>query len=550
MESKEIRNKFLDFFAKRGHEVVPSSSLIPEDSSVLFTTAGMQQFKKYYSGEKYPFKNPDYIGTVSVQKCFRTSDIDEVGDESHLTFFQMLGNFSFGGYFKDQAIKLAYEFITKELGLKIDYVSVFAGDQVVPADIESGQIWKSIDDSIEIRKFGIEDNFWGPTGDEGPCGPTSEIYVNGVEVWNLVFNQYYLKTKTDAEEKSELVKLSVPGVDTGMGLERLAMMVQNKNNIFETDLFVQIMLELDEISDERKKRIISDHARSIVFLISDGIKPSNKEAGYVLRRLIRRTMIYAYGINIKKILSKIVELYGDFYKELNEDLVLEVFEKENEQFSNTLMRGMKEMEKMQNVDSKSAFKLYETYGLPFEIIKERFKDISREDFESEFKKHQELSRTASAGMFKGGLVDTSEKSVRYHTAAHLMLEALRRVLGDHVSQKGSNITSERLRFDFSHDKKMTSEEIKKVEDLVNEKIEENLDVEVKEMTLDEAKSIGATGVFESKYGEKVTVYSIADFSREICGGPHVSKTGEIGKFKIVKEESSSAGIRRIKAVVE
>jgi alanyl-tRNA synthetase len=337
MDSKEIRQKFIEFFKKNGHEIVPSSSLIPEDSSVLFTTAGMQQFKKYYSGSQYSFKNPDSVGVVSVQKCFRTSDIDEVGDDSHLTFFQMLGNFSFGlsgqglpGYFKEEAIKFANEFITKEMGLKIDYVGIFAGDEIVPADTESERIWKSLGVS-DIRKLGREDNFWGPTGSEGPCGPTSEIYVNGVEIWNLVFNEYYQHA-----DKS-LKPLKQNGIDTGMGFERLVVMVQKKKNIFETDLFVPIMLELDKISDERKKRIIADHARSIVFLISDCIRPSNKEAGYILRRLMRRTMIYADGIDIKYLLSKIVGLYSDFYKELNNDVVLEVFEKENTQFSNTLM---------------------------------------------------------------------------------------------------------------------------------------------------------------------------------------------------------------------
>ena len=545
MTGNELRNKFLEFFEKRGHKIVPSSSLVPnDDSSVLLTTAGMQQFKPYYTGVKDPIKDFGGRRTTSIQKSFRTSDINNIGDESHLTFFEMLGNFSFGDYFKENAIEWAWEFITKELKISPErcYVSIFAGDIDVPEDKDSFNIWKSLGLSdYRIKKCGREDNFWGPTGNEGPCGPTTEIYIDGVEVWNLVFNEYYQhpdKTLTPLKQK---------GVDTGMGLERLAKAVQNVSTIFETDLFKPLV---------ETNRIILDHCRAISFLISDGVTPSNKEQGYILRRLMRRIMAMKEleFVDIESLLKRVVKEYKNFYPELNEDLILSVFREENSKFKKAIQQGLRELDKLEKLDAISAFKLFESYGLTFDIIKDfagtKAANLNQADFDAEFKKHQELSRTASAGMFKGGLVDASETTIKYHTAAHLMLAALRQILGEQISQKGSNITPERLRFDFSYNQKMTPKEIKQVEDMVNEKIKEDLPVKIEEMSLEEAKTMGATGVFESKYGERVKVYSIGSFSREICGGPHVEHTGVLGKFKIVKEESSSAGIRRIKALLE
>ncbi|MFH1990732.1 MAG: alanine--tRNA ligase [Patescibacteria group bacterium] len=545
MTANELRNKFLEFFEKRGHKIVPSSSLVPDDdSSVLLTTAGMQQFKPYYTGAKDPIKDFGVSRTVSIQKSFRTSDINSVGDESHLTFFEMLGNFSFGDYFKENAIEWAWEFITKELKISPErcYVSIFAGDTDVPEDKESFNIWKSLGLSdYKIKKCGREDNFWGPTGNEGPCGPTTEIYIDGVEVWNLVFNEYYQhpdKTLTPLKQK---------GVDTGMGLERLAKAVQNVSTIFETDLFKSLV---------ETSRIMLDHCRATSFLISDGVTPSNKEQGYILRRLMRRVMAMkeVESADIENLLKRVVKEYKNFYPELNEDLILSVFNEENSKFKKAIQQGLRELDKLEKLDAVSTFKLFESYGLTFDIIKDiagaKAANLNQADFDAEFKKHQELSRIASAGMFKGGLADASETTIKYHTAAHLMLAALRQILGEQISQKGSNITPERLRFDFSCNQKMTPEEIKQVEDMVNEKIKEDLPVKMEEMSLEEARAAGATGVFESKYGERVKVYSIGSFSREICGGPHVEHTGVLGKFKIVKEESSSAGIRRIKALLE
>ncbi len=560
MTSEEIRKNFLNFFSKHGHVVVPSSSLIPDDPSVLLTTAGMQQFKSYYTDEKSPYGD----NVVSIQKCFRTSDIDEVGDESHLTFFEMLGNFSFGGYFKEEAIKYAYEFITQKMGLKVDYVSVFGGDKEndISPDEESEKIWKEVDSKVEIKKAGKEDNFWGPTGDEGPCGPTTEIYVKGVEIWNIVFNEYY------RNKEGKFTKLEKPGVDTGMGLERLAMVAQGKNNVFETDLFSPIMdAIISAIGDKsfEKIRITADHLKGATFLIADGIEPSNLDRGYIVRRLIRRAMLTHYrnigaGVDInfyKKPVEEVINIYGQLeqYKKLiqQKEQIIEIIKKETEKFGETLEKGLKEFEK-----GKDAFTLFSTYGFPLEITQELAKEkgikIDIDKFNEQFKKHQELSRTASAGMFKSGLADTGEQATKYHTATHLLLAALRQVLGEHVVQKGSNITSERLRFDFSHPEKLTAEQIKQIEDLVNQKIQEDLPIKMEEMSLEEAKKQGAMGIFEAKYADKVKVYTIGEpgqvFSKEICAGPHTQKTSELGHFKITKEEASSSGVRRIKAILE
>lgn len=566
MNSEEIRKLFLEFFEERGHTVVPSSSLLSDDPSVLFTTAGMQQFKPYYLGEKSPYGN----NVVSIQKCFRTSDIDSVGDESHLTFFEMLGNFSFNGYFKKEAIEYTYEFIVKKLGLKIDFVTVFNEDK------ESPEIWKKIDSSIEIKKAGKEDNFWGPTGEEGPCGPTTEIYIRGMEIWNIVFNEY-LKNK-----KGEFIKLETPGVDTGMGLERLAMVIQNKPTIFETDLFADLTPDgLPNIMDNKIKRVMLDYGRGIVFLISDGIKPSNKDQGYILRRLIRRMMAHFYQssfgsfsgkdilgqdfLDIENILINTVKKYKDFYPNLDQEIVLSVFREENNKFRKAIHNGIREIEKVDKIDAPKAFKLFESYGLTYEIIKdfaqEKAKDLKREDFDEEFKKHQEISRAGLDKKFGGhGLKEDGEisgvgeaekqKITRLHTATHLLHQALCDLFGERIKQMGSDINPERLRFDFPFERKLTPEEIEKLEETVNQKIKKNLPITCEEKTKEEAIAEGAKAFFKAKYPDRVKVYSIGNYSQEICNGPHVKNTAEIGQFKILKEESVGAGIRRIRATVE
>ena len=522
MTSSEIRGKFLEFFKKNGHAVVPSSSLIPDDPSVLLTTAGMQQFKPYYTNDSDPMKDFNSKNTASVQKCFRTSDIDEVGDESHLTFFEMLGNFSFGGYFKKEAIRFGYDFIVKEMGLEIDYVTVFDPAKVpeddwrkngVPFDKESYAIWKDIGmPEKKIIREGV-DVFWGPTGNEGPCGPTTEIYVKNaagkaVEVWNIVFNQFYAKNQ-------KLTPLETPGVDTGMGLERLTMVSQKKATIFETDLFAPIIALLPEEMEVRTRRILSDHIRGIAFLISDGVKPSNKEAGYVLRRLMRRVMVHLHLSKNEELaehlFGEVFENYEGFYPELNRELVLDEFNKEKEAFSEALKKGAREFEKAE-LTGEIVFDLYQTHGLPIEMIEELAKEkgvsIDKADFERRKSAHQELSRTSSAGQFKGGLADHSEKTIRLHTAHHLLLKALQIVLGPEVKQRGSNITSERLRMDFIHNAKMTDEQKKETERIVNEKIAEDLPVVHSEIAREEAEKLGAEHEFGQKYPDIVSIYSV------------------------------------------
>lgn len=566
MKPSEVRQKFLTFFENRRHKIVPSSSLVPDgDPSVLFTTAGMQQFKPYYLGKKSAMEDFKSLNTTSSQKCIRTSDIEEVGDISHLTFFEMLGNFSFGGYFKEEAIKYAYEFIVNELGLEIDYVTVFIGNETVPFDNESYDIWKDFVPEDKIKKFGKEDNFWGPTGKEGPCGPTTEIYVNGIEVWNLVFNEYYCK------EDGTLDPLPQKGVDTGMGLERLSMMTGKTPTIFETDLFGNIIKEIEKVSGvsyfdsgyEKVFRIIADHIRSSVFILSDGVAPSNSERGYVLRRLIRRAVRHLKILNIEssfmiKVAKIVIENYKDAYSDLvkKEDEIISELKAEEERFEKTLKEGLKQFEKfsIHGISGHDAFILFSTYGFPFEetleVAREKGIKVDEEGFKEEFKRHQEVSRAGMEKKFKGGLSGSSPEEVRLHTATHLLHQALREVLGLHVAQKGSNITPERLRFDFSHAEKMTPEELKKVEGLVNQKINDKLTVTVEEMSVDEAKEKGAIGIFGDKYEDKVKVYSVGNFSKEICGGPHVQNTSELGHFKVKKEEATSAGVRRIKAVFE
>ncbi len=575
MTSIELRKAFLDFFSAKGgsatggkHAIVPSSSLLPDDPSVLLTSAGMQQFKPYFTGRANAMRDFSSLNTASIQKCFRTSDIDEVGDETHLTFFEMMGNFSFGGYFKKEAIEYGKEFI-ESIGLSIQYVTIFAGDQKTPKDEKSRKIWESLGIS-DIREAGRDDNFWGPTGSEGPCGPTTEIYISNTEIWNIVFNEYYCKPN------GELEKLETPGVDTGMGLERLAMVSQNVPTIFETDLFKPFFQYLPQDMLMRTKRIVADHIRGVAFLFSDGVLPSNKEQGYILRRLLRRVMVYEHlsqkSFPLSHLLKTVVQEYSNFYRELNLQIIEEGYIKEKERFARSIARGLKILKKEMAIDSTSAFKLYETFGLPFEIIKElggeRATQLTRSGFDEEFNRHQERSRAGKEKKFGGhGLIlDTGELKAanaeelkivtRLHTATHLLQAALKKILGDKIHQAGSDITAERLRFDFSFDRKLTYDEIKKIEELINDVITRNLNMGFQEMPYAEAIKTGALYFEKEKYPATVKVYFAIDvktgevFSRELCGGPHVSHTSELGRFKIIKEESVGAGVRRIRAVVE
>ena len=573
MNSNELREKFLKFFESRGHKILPSASLQPEnDPSVLFTTAGMQQFKRYYL---FPDEAPATKVTTS-QKCLRVIDIDEVGDKTHNTFFEMLGNFSFNEYFKKEAIELAWEFLTEEL--KIDkkriYATYFQSEKDIPTDEESKKILESIEGLKEIKPQGFEDNFWSLGTEGSPGGPTVEFYIDGVEVWNLVFNEYVFHT--DKYEPSES-----KGVDTGMGFERLLMSMNDKDEIYKTDLFQNMISEVEKLSglkygdkkdeeyieddkqcwvDVRKQfRVVVDHIRSSVFAINDGILPSNKDAGYVIRRLIRRAIVKAKKLGIEKefikeIAVEVFKVYKGVYN-FNEEMVIFELQKEEEKFRTTLEKGLKIFQSQkENLNGKIAFDLYQTYGFPWEMTVELAQQenikIDKNEFEAEFKKHQDLSRTASAGMFKGGLQSGGEMETKYHTATHLLLASLRQVLGGDISQKGSNITAERLRFDFNYPDKLTDDQIKKVEEIVNENIKKDLLVEMTQMSLEDAQNCGATGVFENKYGDKVNVYNIGKVSSEICGGPHAKSTSELGHFSIIKEESSSAGIRRIKAILK
>ena len=553
MTSKELRKKFLDFFEKRGHKVVSSASLIPADPTCLFTTAGMQQFKEYFLDKKSPYGNK----VVSCQKCFRTSDIEEVGDKNHLTFLEMLGNFSFNDYFKEEAMKLAYDFLFKELKLPLKNVffTVFKGNKEVPFDKESFLIWKKMGVSEKIiKRFGKEDNFWGPTGKEGPCGPTTEIHFGDTEIWNLVFNEYY------QDENGKLSLLKQKGVDTGMGFERLLMICQKKSSVYESDLFTPIIKEISS-NNEKAKRIVADHIRGAVFLASEGILPSNIERGYILRRILRRAIRYGRILKLDSdflipMAKKVIEIYQDTYPQIKskEADILTIIQNEEEKFEKTLEKGEKKIRKITKtlkyeIKGNEAFDLYQSYGFPLELIEEIAKEkglkIDKKAFFEAQKKHQEISRAGKEKKFGGG----GKFSPKLHTATHLLHAALRKVLGDKVKQMGSDITSERLRFDFSYFQKMSDEQLKKVEEIVNQKIKEDLEVKREEMKYEEAVKKGALAFFKEKYPEEVSVYLIGNFSKEICAGPHVRRTSELGKFKIIKEESSGAGIRRIKAIL-
>jgi len=588
MQSNEIRQRFLKFFEKREHSVIPSASLVPEnDPSVLFNTAGMQPLVPYLLGQRHP----SGAKIVGVQKCVRTTDIDEVGDNTHLTFFEMLGNWSLGDYFKEEAINWSYEFLTnKEEGLGLDpsrlYVTVFEGNNDAPRDEESFEIWKAIfkkagfDPEKRIFFMSAKSNWWSP-GENGPCGPDSEMFydVTGelikgmtkeefiqaddkqkiVEIWNDVFMEY---EKKDGKVIGKLVQRNV---DTGAGLERLTVMMQGKDNVYETDLFEGLMAKIKELSSVdnlKSRRIIADHIRSAVFLISDGVVPSNTDAGYILRRIIRRAARHLHLLNIEEgslinLVNMVIEQYCDIYKNIKEksEQIKEEIKKEEEKFKKTLGQGLKQFEKISgDISGKDAFVLFSTYGFPIEMTQEIAQEkklaVDIVGFEEEMKKHQELSQTASAGKFKGGLGGDDENSTKLHTATHMLLAALREVFGPDIYQKGSNITPERLRFDFNYPEKMTPEQLKQVEDIVNQKIQESISVEMKEMAKEEALKVSKTSFDPSKYGDTVKVYSIGDFSIELCGGPHVENTSELGYFKIKKEEASSAGVRRIKAVLE
>jgi len=582
MNSRDLIKKYFDFFASRGHSIIPSAPLVPEnDPSVLFTTAGMHPLVPFLLGEEHPAGKR----LVDVQLCLRTDDIDEVGDTYHHTFFEMLGNWSLGDYWKKDAISWSYEFLTKELGLDANklWVTCFEGDSDAPKDTDSASIWKSVGiPSDRIVFLPKKDNWWGPAGETGPCGPDSEMFfdVSGeshgkgcmpgdncgrfIEVWNDVFMQYN-KTKDGKFES-----LKNKNVDTGMGVDRTtATLLGLDDNYKVEDLWGDIISSIETVSkkkyddDKKSFRIIADHIRASVFILSEGVIPSNKERGYVLRRLLRRSVRYGKILGIegpflKNIASAAVGVYGKYYPRISKaskDIYSQI-EDEETKFARTLSRGLKEIEKLDVLDGKVAFFLYESYGFPLELTEEIAKDrgqkVDKDEFKKQFEKHKELSRTASSGMFKGGLVDKSEEVTKLHTTTHLLHAALRKVLGEHVSQKGSNITAERLRFDFSHQEKLSDEEVKKVEELVNGVIKKDLPVTLVTESLDDAISEGALHFFAEKYGENVKVYTVGDpkgdyFSKEVCGGPHVAHTAEIGRVKIIKQEKVGSGIVRLYA---
>lgn len=576
MKSKELRDKFLKYFEERGHQIVSSASLIPADESVLLTTAGMQQFVPYLSGEKDVLDTFEKKHLCSSQKCFRTVDIENIGDDTHHTFFEMLGNWSIGTengeYFKKGAIKFALDFFVNELGLDKEkiHVTVFKGEGEIGKDTEAIDLWKEngIPDE-RIREFGSEDNFWGPTAETGPCGPCSEIHYDRgeeygkncpgpcgpnceeclryVEIWNLVFMEYNKK------EDGSFEKLAQTNIDTGIGFERLLSLLNKSDSAYESDLFEKIIEKID-LEDQKAIRIIADHMRGSVFLIADGILPSNTSKGYILRRLLRRSIRFGKSVNLIEVAKVVMEEYKDVYPEVGNEKIIEVIKEEQEKFEKTLEKGLKEFSKLERISGDDAFNLYQSYGFPLELTQELAEEkgieIDKKGFEEALEKHQEVSRKGMDKKFKGGLADTSEQTTKYHTATHLLLAALKKVLNKDVEQRGSNINSERARFDFSHDAKLTEEEVQQVEDLINEKIKEGIEVTKEEMSLEQARKEGASGIFGEKYGETVSVYTIGDFSKEICGGPHVKNTSELGEFKIKKQESPGAGARRIKAILK
>ena len=582
MKAIEIRNKYLNFFKEHGHSVIPSAPLIPEnDPSVLFTTAGMQPLVPYLLGEKHP----EGTRLTDYQKCVRTNDIEEVGDNRHLTYFEMLGNWSLGDYFKEESIAMSFEFLTKELGIPKEKLSVtcFEGDKDCPRDTISAEIWKKVGiPESHIYFYGKDDNWW-IAGEEGPCGPDTEMFYDTgkpacgpdcqpscdcgkyVEIWNNVFMEYF-------KDKNGYSKLEKKNVDTGLGLERMAMLLQGKETPFDTELFEPVMKQLEKLQNKdiiESRRIVAEHLRSSMMIISDGGRPSNLDRGYVLRRLIRRMIRHMNKLQINldelsKLIDVNVETLREMYPELekNKETIKTVINEEKDKFMKTLTNGEREFEKEIKKMGQSGkhiiagdivFRLYDTYGFPPEVTKELAKEngyeVNIEEFDELFKKHQEKSRAGSEAKFKGGLAEQTEETIKYHTATHLLNAALKQVIGKDAHQRGSNITVERMRFDFNCDHKLTDEEKQQVEDLVNEWIKQALPVTKQEMKKEDAIKSGAECMFIEKYPDIVTVYTIGDVSKELCGGPHVKNTSELGHFKIKKEEASSSGVRRIKAIL-
>ena len=589
MKNINLKEAYLKFFESKGHIVIPSAPIVPEnDPTVLFNTAGMQPLVPYLKGEPHP----EGTRLTDVQKCFRTNDLDEVGDKTHHTFFEMLGNWSLGDYFKKESISWSYELLTKVLEIPVEKlaVTVFKGNSVVDADTESAKLWEEAGiNQKKIKYLGEDDNWWPNMELLGPCGPDTEIFYwrseeavpeefdpsneNWVEIWNNVFMQY------NHQADGSFVPLKNKNVDTGLGVERVTAVLEGVTDNYKSSIWKNVISKIEEISNHsyddekytRSMRIIADHIRAIVIISGDdaGIKPSNTDQGYILRRLIRRMIRYAKKLDIdinsnweQDLAKLIINDYSKYYTELerNKIVILEVLKNEKIKFNRTLEKGLREFEKCianisgNKIDKDTAFKLYDTYGFPIELTEELAKEanleVDIEGFNEKFKEHQEKSRQGSTQKFKGGLASTGDMEVKYHTATHLLNAALKKVLGSHVHQKGSNITQERMRFDFSHDAKMTDEEKKEVEDLVNKYIEMAIPVEKLEMTKEDAVKMGAEAMFMERYADIVTVYKIGDVSTEICGGPHVKNTSELGRFKIKKEESSSAGVRRIKAILE
>ncbi len=581
-----LKDEFIKFFVSKGHVEIPSSPLIPEnDPSVLFNTAGMQPLIPYLMGKEHP----EGKRLCDYQKCVRLTDLDDIGDKTHHTFFEMLGNWSLGDYFKKESISYSFEFLTKVLNIPIDKlaVTVFEGNEDIPRDETSASIWQELGIKKErIAYLGVEDNFW-IAGESGPCGGDTEIFYfrsndktpevfdpkdeRWVEIWNNVFMEF------NKDSNGKITELPRKNVDTGMGLERVVAILEGVDDNYKTSIWQEIIEAIEKVSNksyqgnELSMRIIADHIRTSVFISADyaGIKPSNTDQGYILRRLIRRAIRHAKKLDIdmnsnwlEVIALEVIKKYENYYQEIkdNKDVVLEVLKNESTKFNRTLEKGLKEITKILNsidikvIDDNIAFKLYDTYGFPIELTEEMAKEhdltVDTEGFKKKFREHQELSRTASAGKFKGGLASTGEIETKYHTATHLLNAALKQVIGADVHQKGSNITSERMRFDFSCDHKLTDEEKKQVEDLVNTWIKEDIPVTMTTMPKEEAINSGAEAMFTAKYADIVNVYIIGDVSKEICGGPHVKHTGELGNFRIIKEEASSAGVRRIKAVLE
>ncbi len=589
MKDINLKEEYLKFFESKSHKIIPSAPVIPEnDPTCLFNTAGMQPLVPYLKGEPHP----EGKRLTDVQKCFRTNDLDEVGDKTHHTFFEMLGNWSLGDYFKKEAISWSFEFLTKCLEIPVEKlaVTVFKGNDMVEADTESVEIWKSAGIKEEkIKYLGEDDNWWPNMELTGPCGPDTEIFYwrseepvpekfdpendNWVEIWNNVFMQY------NHESDGTFKPLKNKNVDTGLGVERVTAVLEGVTDNYKSSIWKDIIKKIEEISNHsyhdekytRSMRIIADHIRAIVIISGDDaqIKPSNTDQGYILRRLIRRMIRYAKKLDIEinsdweQVLAElIINQYSKYYHELerNRQNILDVLKNEKIKFNKTLEKGLREFEKViQNIkdnkiDKDIAFKLYDTYGFPIELTQELAKEsgleVDVQGFNEKFKEHQEKSRAGSNQKFKGGLASTGDIEIKYHTATHLLNAALKKVLGEHVHQKGSNITAERMRFDFSHDEKMTPEQKQEVEDLVNKYISMAIPVEKLEMKKEDAVKMGAEAMFMDRYADIVTVYKIGDVSLEVCGGPHVKNTSELGKFKIKKEESSSAGVRRIKAVLE